>query len=932
MLFCAFVGIAWAQTPIKFADFDATKYYRIYSTTCDGGPHAIAPNADASKGAMAVYNTNDLNQIWQIIPATGENEGKYLLFNVRTQKYLCNVGGNTGANMNADVANANIGYYEIRLKAESEELVGFCHSGGDNQRHWLYNEAPALNGWNGNGHEYFYLEEATIPTAIPVAKLSDLSNDKVYVFKSGRSDATTSHYLLYHTDAPKNLSSTYSDAGHSMEFSESTTNFQFAIYNYEGKYYFYNIAAGKFVGNADDNNAAIPLVETITNAVEIRPSSNATYNFALSTNGTGALNVAATSGCHGVVNWTGGYSNLTDGGNIYQILEVGELSSADKNKLDTEVEKQMVIAEVNSIVNSTLGQNVVGAWTTDAKNALAVPLDLYINHATDADADTYFQALKAELDSWVSHPEEAKVQLLPGEKFTVKCVDTNRGYMVYSTVEGKGSETQAYLAGSNRAEFHAAVDAEGIYKEWAITSYQGKNYIYNVQKKQFINSDGVVKFTETPVALRLIDINNALWEIQFENNNKYLSFSPGWGADCVRTESGIDNGCKFYLEKTGESVADDVLSVVEKTFVDTWRNRVFQTINYIGGFPDSQTDAINAVNTLAKTVTYDETAERVAMAPGYYFIKKVNNSKYVTVDGINMMATATAEGINQIWKFEQIEGGYSLKHANLDAFVALEDADVNKGSATKVNSAEGATFTLEHKGNAQQLLKSNGNPMRTEGGGAVNYWWGDVNTTWYLIPATELEVDITAAGWATTHLPFDVVLPENLTAYAVSAVNMAEGATEGYASLIEKTSIPANQGAILEGEQGSYTLKIAQAEAWTDNKLKGTNVNAYIQGAAYVLGNKDGVALYKAELNKNAAGEAGDSHFLNNANKAYLPVEEGASLVLRFNFGGETTAIESVLNNGVDANAPIYDLSGRRVNNAVKGGIYIQNGKKFIVK
>jgi hypothetical protein len=52
--------------------------------------------------------------------------------------------------------------------------------------------------------------------------------------------------------------------------------------------------------------------------------------------------------------------------------------------------------------------------------------------------------------------------------------------------------------------------------------------------------------------------------------------------------------------------------------------------------------------------------------------------------------------------------------------------------------------------------------------------------------------------------------------------------------------------------------------------------------------------------------------------------------VLRFNFGGNTTAIESVVN-GLDANAPIYDLSGRRVKVATKG-IYIQNGKKFMVK
>ena len=68
--------------------------------------------------------------------------------------------------------------------------------------------------------------------------------------------------------------------------------------------------------------------------------------------------------------------------------------------------------------------------------------------------------------------------------------------------------------------------------------------------------------------------------------------------------------------------------------------------------------------------------------------------------------------------------------------------------------------------------------------------------------------------------------------------------------------------------------------------------------------------------------------FLNNGFKAYLP-KTGAAQALRFNFGG-TTAIESVVN-GINANAAIYDLSGRRVEKATKG-IYIVNGKKMIVK
>lgn len=91
-----------------------------------------------------------------------------------------------------------------------------------------------------------------------IENLENLSNDKVYVLKSGRTTADASHYLLYHTDAPNNLSSTYSGQGHQLEYNDETNNFHFAIYKHEGKFYFYNIAAGKFIGNNDNNNGAGP--------------------------------------------------------------------------------------------------------------------------------------------------------------------------------------------------------------------------------------------------------------------------------------------------------------------------------------------------------------------------------------------------------------------------------------------------------------------------------------------------------------------------------------------------------------------------------------------------------------------------------------------------------------------------------------------------
>lgn len=151
---------AWAQTPIKCSELDANKYYRIYSTTrTDFGTAAIAPNADASKGAMVAYDANDLKQVWRFIEGTGDNAGKYLLYNPVVNKYLKDVGGSYGVSLTD--AESSAVYYTIGKKSEdeSEELFTFYWE-HTNPRHWLHNEAPALNGWNGNGHEFFFLEEA----------------------------------------------------------------------------------------------------------------------------------------------------------------------------------------------------------------------------------------------------------------------------------------------------------------------------------------------------------------------------------------------------------------------------------------------------------------------------------------------------------------------------------------------------------------------------------------------------------------------------------------------------------------------------------------------------------------------------------------------------------------------------------------------------
>ena len=186
------------------------------------------------------------------------------------------------------------------------------------------------------------------------------------------------------------------------------------------------------------------------------------------------------------------------------------------------------------------------------------------------------------------------------------------------------------------------------------------------------------------------------------------------------------------------------------------------------------------------------------------------------------------------------------------------------------------------------------------------------------------ELNVTKAGWATLYLGYDAVIPNGVTCYVISEV------VEGKVQLDEVTSdvLPAKTGVIVEAAEGTYTFEIAEDGAETvENIMAGTTMNKYLTEDAYVLGIVDGeVGLYKAAMNGGV--------WLNNANKAYLPVSALPAGVnaayYSFRFGEGTTAIENVeVENEVKA---IYDLTGRRVETITAPGIYIVGGKKVLVK
>lgn len=225
---------------------------------------------------------------------------------------------------------------------------------------------------------------------------------------------------------------------------------------------------------------------------------------------------------------------------------------------------------------------------------------------------------------------------------------------------------------------------------------------------------------------------------------------------------------------------------------------------------------------------------------------------------------------------------------------------------------------------ANVCIKKDGSELNQYGSGSENDKW---STEWYFEEATDYTghaVTFTEStdgkAYATLNLPFATTIPEGVTAYkkgesTASSVNLEEYKPAN-------NVLPANTPVLLQADEaGEKTFAPAAYVAQENTGFSGTLAATTVDAANVYILAKDGKAVKFCKLNA--------TNNKVNANKAYLTLTVAGANALNFDFGGVTTGIENAVADKAN-NAPIYDLSGRRVMNAVKGGIYIQNGKKFV--
>lgn len=279
---------------------------------------------------------------------------------------------------------------------------------------------------------------------------------------------------------------------------------------------------------------------------------------------------------------------------------------------------------------------------------------------------------------------------------------------------------------------------------------------------------------------------------------------------------------------------------------------------------------------------------------------------------------------------------YKTMKADKVTYELTSNAGVTiKGVTLYGTSINDNTMTITTGSGATNLANSGETPTQialTKNGGG-NYYFtvsGDTYQALVVLKVTydkveNVDVTVSAAGYATLYYGKNLTVPTGVTAYkaAISGSN------------IELTDIgdliPANTGVILKADAGKYNFITTTADASavdvSGNILSGTTsatTRAALGGKVFTLGQDN-------------LGVVGLRNYTGTDIRAYCAysTNDGLSALARafypFDEDGDVTGISTIPAPSFQKDDIYYDLNGHRVLYPKKG-LYIVNGKKVILK
>lgn len=594
------------------------------------------------------------------------------------------------------------------------------------------------------------------------------------------------------------------------------------------------------------------------------------------------------------------YANNLAYYNIYEIVE-SAAASVSYQFFDTSDKEITALAKT--------GVEITGGSTVASLSGVTIPSYVNATYYTDA-AFTSESKVAGTSTPEADKTYYVKTRYKSGMPFVL-------GGTYFAL--GNGS-TYLYNHGKDSGNDQYAIKMSG---DW----YNG--FVIQDSSDKYL-SDDAGTFSGTAGSKLQIELTDENYYLKSVRTNRYISLS----AEAVSYVTNIASATP--LSNLSATKAREILAA-------------YPAARYVGTYSSTQTgvDFNDIVKGKGKIEREDSKYYFVEQAADTTYLLSSVNSSQELVAGRTVYAVSGSNGGDNfaaLWSFN------NKKLTNINTGQALSpQAGLGTGAIATVDASsvyhanpqifQDYWISLEDTG-VYNYLKQNGKETIVASDAALGS--PGVEGHWYLREAETFTIKMNAVGdqsYATVYAPVALAKPAGETAKLYTA---AFSTDKKSLVLTEITSevIAKETPIVLISKSAAASAKLALSYAAGEAQVSDMEGCILKQLFDAKANRKD----YRT-LGRNGQGEVGffvPSTSVTNipANRAYLNIPEGSmlsemtkNLVLRFEDGTETGIAPSALFGTQEQQpAACFDLTGRRVQQAAKGGIYIMNGKKIYVK
>lgn len=562
-----------------------------------------------------------------------------------------------------------------------------------------------------------------------------------------------------------------------------------------------------------------------------------------------------------------------------------------------------------------------------------------------------------------SQPISSLSELSTAKVYTIAPEEYSTRGVLYAPA-GASQLTSCGGSANNAANQGVAVDANSTAQQFAFVQANEKYYLYSVSEKKFVtNNSSRAKINYTPADYVTIEASDKeeYFIIKFNGSN-FLNIANGYGDNdaAVTGWNNIDGGNRMRITPVGDLADNDLAAFVTacldlKAAISTVSSLKSSELigsgmgQYTPSVPDFTTISSTASSfyngITSETAVADITEQKEAVASladatftlnlpvagKFYRFKGTSSNKYMvstlseTAGKTNQLGMNAANNTRESVFY--YDGTNLVAYANGLCVGAFATNNKNSWQCVPVGGTAGAVSFGEGHTEGTYYIRMGENRNLYDGTTYIDC--GDTaagnNYRWTIEEVAYLPVAVSSTvQYGTLYAPVDLVIRDGVEAYTAKV-------NGSYLTLkpVEGGKIPAHTAVILkdngaerdENTQCIYLQVTSGATAISGNDLVGTyktiatNTAATSQQSIYTLQNNpsEGIGFYKY-TGENLGGF-----------KAYLLLGSSQANGLSFDFGA-ATGLDNVATE-LPADAPAYDLAGRRVNKNTKGIIIVGNKK-----